>query len=284
VPESRAPEADVSRALAELGLEPRSFTPIGGYPRWRRGRVTYRVDLARGGVVKVRRVTRPRTSLGAALLLRALEDPDLAAPLFAAGRVTIEQWVDGVSVGTHRPAAAHVDGAADLLGRLHARTALPDRRFHRVGSTEPLRTKTLRRLDALRDARLLSSGEARRLIAALDAGLPDRAGRGPVHGDLCAENLVVAPGGRVVSIDNERIRIDFLNYDLGRTWVRWPMPAPTYARFERRYATWGRTPPAPTEAAAWRVCAGTKSAFTLRGTPDTGPELARAQVERVLRM
>jgi hypothetical protein len=86
----------------------------------------------------------------------------------------------------------------------------------------------------------------------------------------------------VVSIDNERVRIDFLDYDLARTWVRWPMPAASHDRLERRYATWGRTPPGPTEAGAWRLCAAVKSAFTLRGTPTVGPARARAQLDRVL--
>jgi Ser/Thr protein kinase RdoA (MazF antagonist) len=282
VPEPFVPEPDVTRALGELDLEPVSFTPIGGYPRWRRGRVTYRVDLAGGEVVKVRRVTRPRTSLGAAALLRALDDPDLAAPRFAAGRVTIEDWVDGVAVATDDPDGTHVDAAADLLARLHARTALPDRRFQRIGATAPLRVKTERRLAVLQDAGVASVAEVRRLVATLDTELPDRAARGPVHGDLCAENLVVTPDGQVVSIDNERVRIDFLDYDLARTWVRWPMPAVSYERFERRYASSGRTPPATPEAMAWRVCAATKSAFTRLGTPTVGPALARAQVERIL--
>jgi thiamine kinase-like enzyme len=282
VPEPVVPEADVSGALAELGLEPASFTPIGGYPRWRRGRVTYRVDLVTSDVVKVRRVTRPRTSLGAAALLHALGDPDLAAPLFASGRVTVEEWVAGTEVDRDAPEGAHVDAAADLLGRLHARTALPDRRFLRVGATAPLARKTERRLETLRATGLVSSAEVGRLLDALHAGLPERAARGPVHGDLCAENLVVTPDGRVVSIDNERVRIDFLDYDLARTWVRWPMRAAAHDRFERRYATWGRTPPVPAEAGAWRVCAATKSAFTLQGTPTVGPALARAQLDRLL--
>jgi aminoglycoside phosphotransferase (APT) family kinase protein len=277
-----SPESDVSDALRDLGLEPRSFTPIGGFPRWRPGRVTYRVELASGGVVKVRRLTRPRATTRAAVLLRALDDPDLPAPLFASGRVTVEQWVDGVSLASVRPTARHVEAAADLLGRLHAHAAVPGHPFRRTGSVAPLLAKTGDRLDALQQDGLLTRAEERRLVAELRNGLPDYSARGPVHGDLCAENLVVVPEGRVVSIDNERVRIDFLDYDLARTWVRWPMAAGMHARFERRYTRWGREVPAPPQAAAWRVCAAVKSAFTLRGTPDIGTDLARAQLDRLL--
>ena len=118
------------------------------------------------------------------------------------------------------------------------------------------------------------SAEARRLTGQLRVGFPIAAARGPVHGDLCAENLVLASDGRVISIDNERVRIDFLDFDLARTWTRWPMSARMHTRFERRYASWGRPVPAPSEAAAWRVCASVKSAMTIVTTPVTGPGLA----------
>jgi thiamine kinase-like enzyme len=277
----KTPEPDVVEALIEFGLEPRDFTPIGGYPRWRAGRVTYRVELMSGRVVKVRRVTRPRQPHQAAALIRALDDPDLPAPLAVAGLVTIEAWVDGMPLSTVRVTEREIDAAADLLGRLHARTLVPGRRFHRVGSLAPLLATTLGRIDALRGRGVLTLAEARRLLAELRNGLPERAARGPVHGDLCAENLVLAPDGRVISIDNERVRIDFLDLDLARTWTRWPMSVRKRAQFERRYATWGRPVPVPREAAAWRVCATVKSAMTIGTTPSNGPELARARLDRL---
>ena len=41
-PGTVVPRPDALRAIGELGLEARSFTPIGGSPRWRPGRATYR--------------------------------------------------------------------------------------------------------------------------------------------------------------------------------------------------------------------------------------------------
>lgn len=275
------PEPDVVRALHDLGFEPSSFTPIGGYPRWRQGRVTYRVELTSGDVVKVRRLTRTLAPKRAARLVAALDDPDLPAPLFLEGRVTVERWIDGDSLATIGARSRDVDGAADLLARLHARTLVPGHAFRRVGSLVPLYEKTCARIDALQDVGLLTRGEQRRLVKELRGGLPARATRGVVHGDLCAHNLVVTADGRVVSIDNERVRIDFLDLDLARTWLRWPMSTREHARFERRYASWGRPVPEGSEAASWRVCAAVKSAITLRGTPSVGRDLARAQLDRL---
>lgn len=277
-----APQADVLRVLADLGLEPRSFTPVGGYPKWRRGRVTYRVELESGDAVKVRRLTRTRAPRRAELVVRALDDPDLPVPLALDGRVTVERWVDGVPLSTITPTMPQIEAAADLLGRLHAHASVPGRPFRRVGSLAPLLAKSERHIGALRERDLLTEVEARALVARLRDGLPERAMRGVVHGDLCAENLVVTRDDRLVSIDNERVRIDFLDFDLARTWVRWPMPAPARARFDRRYSTWGRSVPGADETAAWRVSAAVKSALTISGTPDVGHDRARAQLDRLL--
>ena len=276
-----APQPDVLRVLADLGLEPRSFTPVGGYPKWRRGRVTYRVELASGDVVKVRRLTRTGAPRRAELVVRALDDPDLPAPLTLTGRVTVERWIDGVPLSTLTPTSSQIEAAADLLGRLHALTAVPGRPFRRVGSLGPLLAKSTTRIEMLRDRDLLTGLEAHDLVARLRTGFPERATRGVVHGDLCAENLVVTPDGRVVSIDNERVRIDFLDYDLARTWVRWPMSEDARTGFERRYATWGRPIPDVGETTAWRVCAAVKSSLTISGTPVSGSDLARAQLDRL---
>jgi aminoglycoside phosphotransferase (APT) family kinase protein len=276
-----APQADVLRVLADLGLEARSFSTVGTYPKWRPGRVTYRVELASGETIKVRRLTRTRAPRRAELVVRALDDPDLPVPLALDGRVTVERWVDGVPLDTITPTVPQIEAAADLLGRLHAHTSVPGRPFRRVGSVAPLLAKSEKRIDALRERDLLSDVEARALAARLRGGLPERATRGVVHGDLCAENLVVTPDDRLVSIDNERVRFDFLDYDLARTWVRWPMPASARAAFERRYSTWGRAVPVADEAAAWRVTAAVKSSLTISGTPAAGRDLARAQLDRL---
>jgi hypothetical protein len=59
------------------------------------------------------------------------------------------------------------------------------------------------------------------------------------------------------------------------------MSSREHARFEQRYASWGRPVPGAAETAGWRVCAAVKSAMTLRGTPSIGHDLARAQLDRL---
>jgi len=276
------PAADVLGLLAELGLEPRSFTLIGGYPRWDAGRVTYRVDLADGSTVKVRRVVKPARPTRAAALVRTLADPRLPAPLALSGRVSVERWVDGIPLDRFMVRSTHLCAAAELLADLHGRRSLPDRRFVRTGGVAPLRSRTFERLDRLHAEGLLDKREHHALGACVERDLPARAARGVVHGDLCPANLVVTPAGALVSIDNERVRITFLDHDLARTWTRWPMTPEEEHTLESRYREQGGSLPAQPAQFAWRVCTTVKSASTLRRTPGTGPETARALLERVL--
>jgi aminoglycoside phosphotransferase (APT) family kinase protein len=46
---------------------------------------------------------------------------------------------------------------------------------------------------------------------------------GLVHKDFCRENMVVSPDGVVRVVDNETLAVDCPDYDLTRTWYRWPM-------------------------------------------------------------
>jgi hypothetical protein len=44
-------------------------------------------------------------------------------------------------------------------------------------------------------------------------------------GGGAADNIIISAGGQVCVVDNEGIAIDSPEYDLARTWYRWPMTA-----------------------------------------------------------
>jgi len=276
------PSADVLDLLTELGFDPVSFQLIGGYPRWHAARATYRVDLADGRTVKVRRVVKTARPTHAAALVRTLADPRLPAPLALSGRVSVEPWVEGIPLDRDVVRAEHLRAAADLLADLHQRRSLPDRRFVRTGAVAPLRSRAFGLLERLDAAGLLDPREHHTLAACIERDLPLRATRGVVHGDLCPANLVVTPSGALVSIDNERVRIHFVDHDLARTWTRWPMTTEEEHTLESRYREHGGSLPERPAQLAWRVCTTVKSASTLSDTPVSGPDTARALLARVL--
>jgi thiamine kinase-like enzyme len=248
---------DIDAALAALGGEPVEAHVVGG---WRAGRVTYRITLSDGQVVKVRKL-RSRTRVArATALVAAVGDPRVPAALAVVGGVTVEAWVDGTILASRQPTAAEMDGAADLLADLHALAHVPGHRFRAYHSTATVLARAGRQIADLAAAGLVSPSDASQLVGRLARGLPARAARGVTHGDLRPENLVVTPSGDIVSIDNEAARIDFFAYDLGRTWCRWPMGAPQWARFRLRYLEGPRPGPEPAEELAWCIAAAVKGA------------------------
>jgi aminoglycoside phosphotransferase (APT) family kinase protein len=251
----QAPE--ILRALAALGAQPIAAAPIGG---WRAGRTTYRFTLSDGRVVKARQLRSRARTARAAALTTAIGDPRLPAPLAVMGSVTIDAWVDGTPLTGQALTDANVDAAADLLGCLHAMERVPGHRFHRQRRSTAVAARFERRLHDLIAAGVVDRGEQQRLASAVRDGLPERAARGVIHGDLRPENLVVTAGGDLVSVDNEAVSIDFLDYDLGRSWCRWPMPDSAWSRFLRRYGRWGRSAADPVAELAWRSVAAVKGA------------------------
>jgi aminoglycoside phosphotransferase (APT) family kinase protein len=138
-----------------------------------------------------------------------------------------------------------------------------------------------RQLADLTTAGVVSSRQGRRLLARVQAGLPARAERGVTHGDLRPENLIVAPSGDLVSVDNEAVAFDFLDHDLGRTWCRWPMSSAAWSQFFRRYESWGRPGPGADLESTWRCVAAVKGAHrwhrAVRATTDA-PLVALSRV------
>jgi thiamine kinase-like enzyme len=249
--------APIDAALARLGSQPVDAVEVGG---WRSGRVTYRVTLADGQVLKVRQLRARNRVTRATALVAAIGDPRLPAARAVVGAVTVEVWVDGTVLSSRRPTGREIDAAADLLTDLHALREIEGHRFRKQQPTAAVLTTTQHQIEDLITAGLLTRHDAKRLVARVAGGLPVTAPRGVIHGDLRAENLVVTPSGSLVSIDNEAVHLDFLASDLGRTWARWPMSPSDWTRFRRRYAAKARPDVGENDDTAWCIIAAVKGA------------------------
>ena len=87
------------------------------------------------------------------------------------------------------------------------------------GSSARLRA----RIAELQAAAVLQEHDSQRAVDLAERYAPDTCALGFVHNDFCAENIVLTPAGDCAVIDNELLGIGPLDYDLGRTWYRWPM-------------------------------------------------------------
>jgi hypothetical protein len=250
---------DVLAALARLEVQAVDAVSITGLPATRNTRATYRIGLSDGRVVKARRLQRTARAARFARIVQGLSHECIPPPLVVMGRVSVEAWVEGTPVSALPPSAERLAQAADLLGSLHARRAA-DGRPGTLWSTRLFRASTERRLAGLEARGLLAPGEVAAALTAVGRLAPEVAEVGLTHNDFCAENLVAEAGGRLVAVDNEGLRRGFLDYDLARTWYRWPMPEPDWRAFSTRYASWRLHPIDVQPLHFWRIAAVAKSA------------------------
>lgn len=171
-------------------------------------------------------------------LLQACGAKDLPRPLQRAGRVLVLEFVEGQSLDRLLPTAApglevrQARAAGALLGRLHGGV-----RASAVGPRPAYyRARMRRTVQALARAGLLDAGHAQ-CLARIEA--PAKARIGVTHGDLCPENLVRMPSGRLRAIDEERLAVRPLAFDLARTVSRWPLGPRLEAAFLVGYAAGG---------------------------------------------
>ena len=267
-------ERRLAAALGALEIVPASVTPLAALQPWSRTPRTYEVVTATDERLKIRFARRARFAERAARLTRRLGDPRVPPPLAVSGTAMVERWVEGEPLSSLPLSGARVDAAADLLASIHRSAA--GRR-----STARLCASVARRATALVEHGLLSPEIAAWLGRLVAETLPAEAAWGVTHGDFCAENLVVAGGGLLASIDNEQFAWGFPAYDVARSWYRWPMPAWAEERFARRYAAGSGTACGPVETQAWRAVAVVR-ALQYRRASRSSPAGALRALARVL--
>ena len=216
--------------------------------------------MANGKSLKIRYNARPSKLRVAATLRAGLADDRLPRILLVTRRVVVEEWVEGVSLAHLPLSETRLGKAADLLGALHATREVGHRKLPVSRRVRPFVRRAERHLARLAASAVIGETERRSTTRALTRFAPEHALAGVTHDDFCAENLVEDPSGRVVAVDNEHMRIGFLEFDVARTWYRWPMSEEAWERFEDRYALW-RGPVDRENVPFWRLAAVLSSAY-----------------------
>lgn len=213
-------------------------------------RGSFRVTFADGQILKARRLRTPSDAERVARL-SSLLDPQVFPPVLAhRGCGLLTRWIPGVDVrnGDWTPRDLRT------CGRVHAT-------IHRLpitGDMALLRRAPVRSeqrlgqlLDELVQRRALATWQADAVRSLTSLAAPPTERIAVCHRDFCGDNIVIAADGQVCVVDNEGMTIDSPEYDLARTWYRWPMTpdqqrayAEGYgvhahvARFAARFAHW----------------------------------------------
>lgn len=226
---------EVAAALDRAGLRICAFHRISKIHSLDARRSVYRIDLESGHTIKARRLENEETACRLFEIRREL--PHSFARAFARyGAVLLEDWIEGESLGNIPPSDAHLFDAGSLLAELHATRTVAGQPLHEMRSTAVWRNEAERRLCEICAVGALDEPDASLIRDALRRLDPKRAIFGLVHTDFCGENMVVDRTGRLRVVDNERVGVDALGFDVARTWYRWALPQPAWERFRSVYA------------------------------------------------
>lgn len=253
---------EIEDAFDREGLRPRHSVLISRPEERKHRRCAYRVELEDGRTIKARQLESVEAASRLFELRVGLEEA--FAPATAQhGRVLLEAWIEGVPLA-ELGSEARAEEAGALLGRLHSMELAAG---PQTVSTLKWRERTKEELEILVEAGKLGLREVERLDAELDRWDPETARLACVHRDFCAENMLIDPHGRLRVIDNEWFTIDPAGLDLGRTFIRWPMPEGAWGRFLRAYRSTARADPGPLPF--WKIVSALWSArFRLNQDPE----------------
>jgi Phosphotransferase enzyme family len=225
---------DLWTLIDDIGVPVVEAIPITAIPSPGPGRASFRVTLADGRILKGRRV-KTATDGDRITRLSALLDGRYFPPVLAhRGCALLTRWVPGSPVSPNRWTSTQMR----TCGRLHAG-------IHQIpfsARIAPLPRRLIdweRRLDQLLGelvaGKALEACQAREVcrLAALSA--PATASMGVCHTDFCGDNIIITDVGEVCVVDNEGIGVDSYEYDLARTWYRWPMTSTQQRAYAEGY-------------------------------------------------
>ena len=227
---------DLQALLDQLGGEIESALELTRLVSTSPRKASFKLTLRDGRQVKARRHRTADSFSSVVALLPLLEPLPFSRCIAGAGRVTIEQWVEGIPLAVQGVSAARAREAGDLLGRVHTTTDLPGSLLAQLPTGNWYADSIGTHLQELVAAGALSSPQGATLLAMAHASQPASFDTGLIHGDFCADNMVVDGSGRVFVVDNESLQLGALDFDLARCWARWPMSPESRSAFTVGYA------------------------------------------------
>ncbi|MGE0702710.1 MAG: phosphotransferase [Vicinamibacterales bacterium] len=256
---------DAADARALLGAaEVLTAVPLSRFRAPTDPRLAYRLELADGSAVKVRRVRNAECARRVVAILDAANEMDFGRVVGVRGRVLIEAWIAGTPAGSLPDRSVLVEAGA-LLGRLHAVT--------RVGGAEVRRREPASKEVHVLEGHLEELIAGRILTGAVRDDILLRAGMfrpawftdGVRHGDFCGENLILATDGHLCSVDNADCGFGALEADLARCLHRWNLDGAQRHALLQGYAQAGDPSRMIEHEVFWRIRAlASSAAYRLR--------------------
>lgn len=220
--------ADLWALVQGLGAPLLSASVLTSLPSPLRSHASFRLRFGDGRILKGRRVETSAQAERMEALVSRLDRRHFPRVIARRGAAVLEEWVEGRRVTSRRPGTRVLRSAGEILGAVHALDVpagdgvpSPRRRLEIVAEQSA----------ALRAEGAITADALDRVVEVAHAWVPGEATRGVIHRDFCAENLVRSAAGRLRAIDNETVQPGVHDFDLARTWYRWPMTPAEQAAF-----------------------------------------------------
>lgn len=197
-------------------------------------RACFRLTFADGTVLKGRRVESVPDAERLAVLGALLDPRHFPRVIARRGRSLLTQWIEGEPLAMEPAPAKLVRQCGQLHRTVHRCRVDSHAEGLRRRSTdwEPRLDRLLADLVA---ASALDAGSARAAYRLATRHAPRTPRVGLCHGDFCDENMVKDQGGTVHVVDNDSLAVDEFEYDMARTWYRWPMEQDAQCAYAEGY-------------------------------------------------
>ncbi|MGE0702595.1 MAG: phosphotransferase family protein [Vicinamibacterales bacterium] len=231
---SRTLEESIRARLATHGFAIRRAVRLSD----RGSSPVFRVETMSGRTFKLRTFASASAAHAVFQPLAAAEDGVLPRPLARFGRVLLTEFVDGPTVAHLWPRAT----AWDRRALLRATARLAQRLHELPAAGAPVRPVSAypriiaRAARALLRRAFLDLETSRRLIA-FEAPVGTRSAL--THADICPDNLIQQSPGCLRLIDEERLAVRPIAFDLARAVARWPLEPASEREFLNTYRAAG---------------------------------------------
>lgn len=255
---------------------------ITDLPSSRLARATFRLQFADGRTLKGRRLDKATRAKRIQDIGRMLDQGCFSRILARHGSALIEEWIEGETLSGVKFGPELLRRCGAILGSVHS-IPPPEEIWGPPQQTPDARQAKLeRQVNELLKLGALSRQSGRQLLDIAQANAPRDISVGFIHRDLCPENIVLHAPDEPYVIDNELLFFDAYDYDLGRTWYRWPMSENELNAFFAGYRQY-RDPASFFEHFSfWAICVLVNAAW-LRLTAQTpDPSVPTARLKEFL--
>ena len=269
---------DLAVLLERTDSRPIAIEPVQSSVSPRAEPGAFRVRLADGRCIKARVQTSRGHAERIEYFLGRLHHEGFPKVLARHGRALLLEWFDGEPL-PDRPPAELLERCASLHASVHLVPA-PEDCPYGIRDVASFETKLESELRELCDLGIVAEPVGRTALQAAERFRPDGCAIGIVHRDICSENLIVRPGGAVAAIDNESLSLGAREFDLARTWYRWPMERARRRIYLEAYTrvVGGGIDPFLAHFPFWAIAVLADSARLRAGAT---PQVSRVPVERL---